>query len=249
MYTKNLFRDARQFRLFVLLVMSTLFCFALIGVRLEVLGISLTKVQSTQQLLALKNTTTFLFLVWNLFLAWIPYGIALLLEPASQKFNKKIITGVMVLSWLFFFPNAPYILTDLLHLRGRHPIPHWYDLMLIVSFAWTGLLLGYLSLFEVQTFIQKRKGKFYSWVFSLIAIFLCGLGIYLGRYLRWNSWDILHDPWQIVADALQSMFYPEGQSGTGIIWVSFGFLLLGYLTVVTLMGSFWSSDAPAKAKP
>ncbi len=236
MNIKNLFRDVRQFKIFALLVLSTLFCFALIGVRLEVLGISLSEVESTQDLLALKNTSTFLFLIWNLFLAWIPFCIALLLEPASKKIKSKLLSIILILSWLFFFPNAPYILTDLLHLRVRHPVPHWYDLMLIASFAWTGLLLGYLSLYEVQLFIKKRKGQIMSWLFSIGAIFLCGLGIYLGRYLRWNTWDLLRNPLQIITDAFQSMANPALQTGEGIIWVSSIFLLLGYLTLVTLMG-------------
>ncbi len=237
MSIKNLFRDAKQFKIFALLTLSTLFCFALIGVRLEALGISLSDVESTQDLLSLKNTSTFLFLIWNLFLAWIPYWIGLALEPASKKFNSKFISVLLVLSWLFFFPNAPYILTDLLHLRVRHPIPHWYDLMLIASFAWTGLLLGYLSLYEVQLFVKKRMGNRVSWVFSICAIFLCGLGIYLGRYLRWNTWDILRNPFQIIVDAFQSMSNPALQTGEGIIWVSSIFLLLGYLTLVTLMSN------------
>lgn len=234
-FRKN-FPYPRKAKLFALMVLSTLFCFALIGVRLEAIGISIAEVNSTDDLLALKNTGTFLFLVWNLFLAWMPYWIALLLEPMSKRMNSSFISGFLLLAWLLFFPNAPYIITDLLHLRVRHPIPHWYDLMLIASFAWTGLLLGYLSLYEVQQFVEKRKGKLIAWIGSTAAIFLCGLGIYLGRYLRWNSWDIIHDPFSIISDALQSIFVPANQSGEGIIWVSAGFLLLGYWTLVTLMG-------------
>ena len=232
---QHLFRDLQQYRVFILLVLSTLFCFALIAVRLYVQDFSLAEVQTTRDLWKLKNTTTFLFLIWNLFLAWIPYWIALALEPLSRQFNSRLLLLLTVLAWLFFFPNAPYILTDLLHLRVRHPIPHWYDLMLILSFAWTGLLLGYLSLFEVQRFIRQRLNVFWSWICSLGAIFLCGLGIYLGRYLRWNTWDLLWHPWRILQDAWQSMLYPEGQTEVGIIWVSSAFLLLGYLMVIALM--------------
>lgn len=232
---KNIFQDIRRIKLFSLLTLSTLFCLALIAVRLKVAGISLANIQSTSDLLALKNTSTFLFLVWNLFLAWIPYILALLLDGISTKFKSSIITTSLFLCWLLFFPNAPYILTDLLHLKVRHPIPHWYDLMLIATFAWTGLLLGYLSLYEVQQFVEKKKGKIVGWIFSTAAIFLCGLGIYLGRYLRWNTWDILIDPFQIIGDAWLSMSHPENQSGEGIIWVSSIFLLLGYWTLVTLM--------------
>lgn len=236
MNIKNLFRDNWQYRVFGLLTLSTLFCFALIAVRLQAQGFYFEEIQTTEDLWGLKSTATFLFLIWNLFLAWIPYWIALALEPLSKKFRSSWISAIAILTWLFFFPNAPYILTDLLHLKVRHPIPHWYDLMLIVSFAWTGLLLGYLSLYEVQRFIQQRKNSFWAWSFSIGATFLCGLGIYLGRYLRWNSWDILSHPFHILEDAWQSMLDPTGQTGEGIIWVSSIFLFLGYLTVVTLVG-------------
>ncbi len=236
MKVQMLFRNDWQFRVFALLCLSTLFCFALIGVRLHFQGFSLAEVQTTEDWWGLKNTTTFLFLVWNLFLAWIPYWIALALDPFHRRFQRSWLTALVLLSWLFFFPNAPYILTDLLHLRGRHPVPHWYDLMLIVSFAWTGLLLGYLSLYEVQRFVQERWSAWAGWCFSLSATFLCGLGIYLGRYLRWNSWDVLQDPLTILQDAWQSIIDPAGQTGEGIIWVSSGFLFIGYLTLVVLIG-------------
>lgn len=242
MNSNLLFHDIKKLKIFALLVLSTLFCFALIGIRLQFLGIGLPDIKSTQDLWALKNTTTFLFLVWNLFLAWIPFWIALALEPLSQRFKSSWLSGLLLIAWLLFFPNAPYILTDLLHLRVRHPIPHWYDLMLIATFAWTGLLLGYLSLYEVQVFIRKRKGRLFSWVFSTGAIFLCGLGIYLGRYLRWNTWDILRNPLSIIQDAWQSMLHPAGHSGEGIIWVSSIFLLLGYWTLVTLMGNSYGRE-------
>ncbi|MEL6637686.1 MAG: DUF1361 domain-containing protein [Bacteroidota bacterium] len=239
------FRSARQAKLFALLLLSTLFCFALIGVRLHLLGIDLAEVQSTQDLLALKSTSTFLFLVWNLFLAWMPYGLALTAGFWYRRRGWSAFTVVLLLAWLFFFPNAPYILTDLLHLRGRHPVPHWYDLMLIVSFAWTGLLLGYLSLFEVQGLIQQRWNRVIAWLSSTVAIFLCGLGIYLGRYLRWNSWDILRQPQRIVGDAWRSLVDPSGQTGEGIIWVSAGFLFIGYLTLVVLMGQDEPQNHPS----
>ena len=244
MTTRSFAYDPQRAKILALLVLSTLFCLALIGVRLQVMGIGLPDLQQTEDIWALRNTTTFLFLVWNLFLAWIPYGIALALEPLSRRFRSSLLSVTLVLAWLLFFPNAPYILTDLLHLRVRHPIPHWYDLMLIASFAWTGLLLGFLSLHEVQGFVARRWGKVVGGLFSTGAIFLGGLGIYLGRYLRWNTWDILRNPFSIVGDAWTSLWHPAQHSGEGIIWVSAIFLLLGYWTLRTLMGGASSISSP-----
>jgi len=90
----------------------------------------------------LKSTHTFIFLIWNLFLAWIPYWISILFAQGITKGRPWIISLLLLSTWLLFLPNAPYIITDLLHLRWRHPIPHWFDLMVIFIFAYTGLKLG-----------------------------------------------------------------------------------------------------------
>ena len=87
------------------------------------------------------------FYPWNLFLAWLPFLLARriygLRADRSPRFG---LLAVCALAWFFFFPNAPYIVTDLVHLKTRAPVPKWFDLLLMVSFAWTGLCLGYLSL-------------------------------------------------------------------------------------------------------
>lgn len=235
---KSLFRDEQQFQLFGLMLVSTAFNFLLIGVRIYHLDINFQKIDSISDLKILRGTTGFLFLIWNLFLAWIPYCLSLTLEKSHRKFNSKILTGLLLASWLLFFPNAPYILTDLLHLRFRAPIPHWYDVMLLASFAWTGLILGLLSLYEVQLFFRKRMGKVISWVLVLAAIFLCGFGIYLGRFLRWNSWDVLTKPMFILEELFSLIIHPTaaGQE-IGITLVLSVFLLLAYLQMVLLMGN------------
>lgn len=233
---KNLFRNEKQFRLFSLLFLSTCFCFALIATRMYYMGFSISEVQSTDDIASLRGTTTFLFLVWNLFLAWIPYWIALSIDVFHQKFNSKILTGIVLSSWLFFLPNAPYIVTDLLHLRWRQPIPMWYDMMLIVSFAWTGLMLGFFSLHEIQLFLKKRVNNIIAWIFIIFAISLTGFGIFLGRFLRWNTWDILTNPISLFHDIGITLLYPFAQdSSFGIAIVSSVFLLLGYLTLNTLV--------------
>ena len=188
------FRSARQAKLFALLLLSTLFCFALIGVRLHLLGIDLAEVQSTQDLLALKSTSTFLFLVWNLFLAWMPYGLALTAGFWYRRRGWSAFTVVLLLAWLFFFPNAPYILTDLFHLKVRQGVPLWFDTLLILSFAFNGLLLGFASLLEVRSSLRRALSWFQTEALCLIFLVSSGYGVYVGRYLRWNSWDFLTHP-------------------------------------------------------
>lgn len=220
--------------LFLLLTLSTLFSFALFAFRLEYIDFDYSKIQSVRDLCFYRGTQTFFFLNWNLFLAWIPYLIALSLPFLYRKFNSKIIIVGALLCWLLFFPNAPYIVTDFLHLKKRIGIPLWYDLMLFMSFAWTGLILGYVSLLEVQTFLRNFFSKTIVNIGSIIALLLCGFGIYLGRFQRWNSWDIITQPFSLFADILNILAQPHT---LGLAVVLSAFLLLGYFTLNTLAQS------------
>ncbi|MCL2130879.1 MAG: DUF1361 domain-containing protein [Lentimicrobiaceae bacterium] len=149
---------------------------------------------------AYSDTKTFLFLNWNLFLATIPWLLSsfAVIRPSIQK--KKTVTFLLLGTWLLFFPNAPYILTDLFHLRQNFSMPIWFDLVLILSFAWTGLLFGFLSLWDIERMLSKSINPKIVKCISLILLFLGSFGIYLGRYLRWNSWDIIKEPFRLFYD-------------------------------------------------
>lgn len=225
-----LFSEDRQFRQFMLLCLFTLFNFCLVGVRLYYVNFDLASIQSSEDLFMLRGTTTFLFLIWNLFLAWIPYWLSLAVAPLYERSKSLLLTGGLLFIWLLFLPNAPYILTDLLHLRMRAPIPFWYDLMLLISFAWTGLLLGIISLYEVHCFIAKQWSGLAGWMVITTAIILSGLGVYIGRFLRWNSWDLITQPFDLLKDLFQILIEPEAFYGSGSIVVFAAFFLLSYLT-------------------
>jgi len=225
-----LFGGDRQFRQFMVLSLFTLFNFSLIAVRLHYLNFDFTTIQSSEDLILLRGTATFLFLLWNLFLAWIPYWISLAVAPFYERTKSLTFIGSILFVWLLFLPNAPYILTDLLHLRDRAPIPYWYDLMLLISFAWTGLLLGLTSLYEVHLFLTKQFSKTIGWVGIFTAITLSGLGVYIGRFLRWNSWDILTQPIQLFTDLIEILLHPYSFYGSGSIIVFAAFFFLSYLT-------------------
>lgn len=135
------------------------------------------------------------FLVWNLILAWVPFLLAWLLAGMDRRRSAGwLLLGVGAL-WLLFFPNAPYIVTDFIHLgRWDTSVPLWFDAALIGAFALTGLLLGYASLAVVQDVVARRAGRTVGWTVALGALALCALGVYLGRVHRFNSWDALVDP-------------------------------------------------------
>ena len=156
------------------------------------------------------------FLLWNLFLAWIPYFLALIVRRIvvgrGVSGDTPIATGIkpvaalLTLAWLFFYPNAPYILTDFIHVIQtpvRVELPHplitrtallWYDIILNSAFAFIGHIIGLISLLILHGIIRLKYDCQRGWAFTVIATTLGGYGIYLGRFERLNSWDIARDP-------------------------------------------------------
>ena len=180
---------------------------------------------------ALTGRLSFLFLIWNLFLAVIPFGISTMLGAARGPLRARVLLPAGA-AWLLFFPNAPYILTDLFHLDSRPGVPLWYDLALILSCAWNGLMLAYASLADMQQLVQQRLGAGIGWAFATVALLLSSFGIYLGRYLRFNSWDVLTNPLTLFYDIVDRLLHPFSFPGTWGVTLVFGlFLLLGYGTV------------------
>lgn len=171
----------------------------------------------------------YLFLNWNLFLAFVPLGVTLFYELMLQDGNKHakkwwVKTGVLT-SWLLFFPNAPYILTDIFHMRFEQSAPQWFDLVLILSYAWTGLMAGFISLSHIQRYILPRKENWQMYLMVIALIFLTAFGIYLGRYLRFNSWDILNRPWHLFSEIEDRFIHPFQHTRTWGMTIGMGVLL------------------------
>lgn len=174
---------------------------------------------------------TFVFLLWNLFLALIPFGLSTMLSLSAGRLQARVLLPVGLV-WLLFFPNAPYILTDLFHLERRVGVPYWYDLALILSCAWNGLMLAYASLTDMQALVARRLGWLASWSFVTVAMLLSSFGVYLGRYLRFNSWDIITNPLTLFFDIVTRLLHPFAHPATWGVTLLYGvFLLLGYITV------------------
>jgi len=178
----------------------------------------------------LSGESLFIFLIWNLFLAWLPYWFSL---AANFLFTRKQRAWWLILPltglWLLFLPNAPYIITDFMHLRERSGVPLWYDVGFLMSISLNGLFLGIASLRAIQEIIDKIAGRFVGWAVSLGAIGLSGLGVYLGRFLRWNSWDIIDSPFAILKDILLPFRHPLGYADKlGFIFMIAAMMLVGY---------------------
>jgi uncharacterized membrane protein len=140
------------------------------------------------------------FLAWNLFLAWIPLVAAVAVYDLQRR--GAAIGRLLPLAclWLLFLPNAPYLLTDLIHLGSRDDAPLWFDLVLFSAFAWTGTLLGYLSVYLMQGVVRRIAGAVASWAFVAATLLATAFGIYLGRSLRWNSWALVTNPGPLLSD-------------------------------------------------
>lgn len=173
--------------------------------------------------IVLKDDMKYSFLLWNLFLAWIPLILAQLSYNAVKN-NYLPSAYLMLFLWLLFFPNAPYIITDLLHLKDYSQNILWFDSLLIFTFAITGLLIGLSSLHIVHQSLEVVLGKIQSWSFIVGSLILLGFGIYLGRYCRLNSWDLFSQPLWFAGRVLYQFKNPMAFKLT----FTYAFVILGF---------------------
>jgi uncharacterized membrane protein len=222
-YSKKKLRD-----LFCLLLLSSAGCAAFLAVRILFTG-----------------SNIYLFLIWNLFLAWIPFGISLVIlwlysgEKSSRP--TRIITLILSFLWLVFYPNAPYILTDVVHLIRLNIYYQdmnelvtanaliWYDIILNAAFAIMGHLIGLFSLLFVHQVFEKLYSKRTGWAIVLGACILSGFGIYLGRFVRLNSTDIIVYPFISLKEIVGNLFYLKA--------VLFS-LSVGFFILITYIGIY-----------
>lgn len=175
---------------------------------------------------------TFVSLGWNLLLAFIPYFISRWLIGKPSLINNKWMLAGILFIWLMFIPNSFYILTDLFHLQENNNTPLWFDLLLILSFAWNGLLAGILSVRHIEKTVQVLWGYKNELVFLYPVMLLNALGIFIGRYLRYNSWDVITNPFHLMMDIFDLLTHPilYKNAWSMIIFYSI-FMMLLYMTI------------------
>ncbi|MFX0555238.1 DUF1361 domain-containing protein [Maribacter sp. CXY002] len=170
------------------------------------------------------KSSDFTFLLWNLFLATIPLLISKQITTHNWQEKSKYIRFATLLFWILFLPNSPYIITDLMHLDTSKPTL-WVDLLMLFVFALNGVLLGTLSMMDVFSYLQKRNHPILANGILLGVSLLSGYGIFLGRFLRFNSWDIFFRPQFLLECIFKSLLLPEARLwmfGFGsFIWISF----------------------------
>jgi len=178
---------------------------------------------------------TFVFLVWNLFLAYVPYFITQQLQRKPQWVRKKFVFFSLSVVWLLCVPNSFYIITDLFHLGDHwndYLAPQWYDLVMILSYAWNGLLLGILSVRQMEKIHERFYPGRNTLLFLYPVMWLNAFGVYVGRYLRFNSWDIITNPFELLRDIAGLLLHPiEQRFAWGMICCFSVFMTLMYMTI------------------
>lgn len=217
-------------RLISVLVLATLCCLGL-----------------AQYLRVQSDKNMFNFLSWDVFLAWVPFILSTTIRYiSSKKITKPSLIGIGLLSvvWLFFLPNSAYLFTEILHTfryldeqaeaRFWFQMDFWYSLTVTFGVAIIGLFLSICSIQQVHQMINGMMSRLSSMLIVGVVILLSSLGVYIGRFNRWNSWDLLSQPEQILRDLMTDI-----SSGRGLLveFVAilfliqvFGYVIIGLLT-------------------
>lgn len=207
-----LFRNRHNIAVFVLLNLACAACIALVAARV-----------------VYTDSSRHTGLIWNLFLAWIPFILSYFAHVLSwKKLWVYLAIPFIAFLWLLFFPNAPYMLTDLQDLaRGTgREAPLWYDVIIVVWCSWTGTLLGVISLYLMQDIIARTFNRWLGWVFVFAISGLSSFGIYIGRFVRLNSWDILQNPTETAMTILGIVIDPSRRLAAFTMAYTFFFLFI-----------------------
>lgn len=186
-----------------------------------------------------ERSTWLVFLMWNLFLAWIPLILVTILAQYLQTKAWRSRTAIILTAaWLIFLPNSFYIISDLIHVAVSTRQTILFDAVLLFSFSITGLAIGIASLYAMHRLLLTRRDSTESWGIVSVVVLLCSFAIYLGRYLRWNSWDIVFSPLGLLFDVSERLTSPTQHEQTfGTTLLFFVFIMMSYVAAWQLLGS------------
>lgn len=169
------------------------------------------------------HSLTYGFYCWNLFLALVPLWASARLDTERSAWSLRNL--VCLGAWFLFLPNAPYMITDLVHFEARPPIPVYLDEVIVYTAAWNGVLMAYASIVRVEGWLLKRYASRPVNIALIVLFILCGLGIYLGRFQRWNSWDLFVHPLALTKDIGRRVLFPIKYKQTWAVSLLFGGIL------------------------
>jgi len=173
----------------------------------------------------LTDSYEYAFMTWNLFLALAPFVISYFVA-SYEALYPKLLVGLCFLTWLVFYPNGPYLITDLIHLRDHRKGPLlWFDLILFFSYAYVGLLLAVDSAKHIHEVMARYIYKRLTYVIMSMFFFAVAFGVYLGRFMRWNSWDLFYRPLDIFGDLADCVLNPTDNAKAYLMTIFFGLML------------------------
>lgn len=193
--------------------------------------------------IAVSDEFSYPFLGWNLFLAAVPVPLAAVVEAAGRR-GMGLTAGAGFVAWLLAFPNSPYLVTDLIHLREQPPIPLWFDALILVSAAVAGLLAGFVSLHLVHAAVTRRFGVWAGWTMATVVMGLSAFGVYLGRFVRLNSWDAFSRPRTLMYSVRSAVAVQDTPRAVLVTALFSAFLIVTYATI-ELLGAV----APTRRRP
>ncbi len=165
-------------------------------------------------------------------LAWVSLFITLWLEHVIHRklwssWFALAITGL----WLVLLPNAFYMISDFVHIQDVSRVDLLYDVVMFASFIFNGVFLGLISLYLVHWELAKRLRRRTATTFIGIIILSCSFAIYIGRELRWNTWDILTNPSSVLFDVSDRVLNPREHPKAFTTTISF-FVVLSSMYLV-----------------
>jgi len=208
----------------------------IVGSNLLAIGLFALRYASTQ-------TPRYSFLIWNLFLAYLPLLIAVgLRRQLRLKPLLSPLSAILFFAWLALLPNSFYLASDLIHLQDTGEIGKLFDATMFLAFIFSAYLSGFLAVYLLHGELIRRFGRSVGHSFVALTFLACGFAIYLGRYMRWNSWDIFINPMGVIFDVSEPIVNPVAYPESLLTTATF-FLLLG-----TMYGVIWHLIQLAKAK-
>lgn len=187
---------------------------------------------------ALRNhSSEYSYLIWNLFLAWLPLVLSVRLIAILKHKLWSSWEGLAIsLLWVIFLPNSFYMISDFIHLQEVQRVDVLYDALMFTSFIYTGVILGFTSLYLVHLQLKRRLGTVQAAVWAGVTLLICSIAIYIGRDLRWNSWDIVTNPGGLLFDVSERLQHPTSYPQMLTTIITF-FVLLSSMYAIMWSGA------------
>jgi len=180
------------------------------------------------------SSLEFSYLLWNLFLAWLPlfFAVSLVRVLRRKRWSSWPALGLSIL-WLVFLPNSFYMISDFIHLLEVQRVNVLYDAVMFTSFIYTGVVLGFSSLYLVHLQLRRRLGSRLATAGIAMTLLICSFAVYIGRDLRWNSWDVLTNPGGLLFDLSDRLQHPAAYPRMALTVASF------FVLLASMYGLLW----------